>query len=583
MNTLASPLFWLLPAFVAGVVALLHRWRPRPPTTIVAALHLWRAEGVLSAQRRTAHRRVGALLLSLLVGLSLAFAIAWNVAPVTAPPITLVLDDAPSMRASTADGGTRWSRAVARAHDSIAGAGPGARFLVRDTMALADDGGPLDAPEARAAIDRLTPAQGGTPRLPTVHAAQGEVLLFTDGVALPERPAGVRVVSVLEPAANAAITGFAVRADPGDRTRLRGAVRVLEASVTPGSIALRIEADGFLHERTLALAPGRTHVETFDIPVTVAGPLRATVRRTGDALADDDEAWAVIPPAGVRRVLLVTPGHPALERALRVLDGVALIVRTPEAMGDVQGFDVCVLDRHAPAAPLPIPALLFAPPDVPWLPAATRAVSRPVLDVGSTDPTVATFVDWHALRVDRATLRRADAGEPLVLTDSREALVLGLPDAPRRWIVGFAPVDSDLPGHAGFPILIGSAIEWLTASSEVLIRPAGHVDVPVRDATVFDGAGRRVPTRSFGSRTMFEAVSPGVFTVRSMDREIRVVTAPPGETASAINAATTGPAPAVAQVPPWHLPVRDPTVALLVGGWLLLLVEWATWTRRWLP
>src|SRR5262249_16950701 len=144
----------------------------------------------------------------------------------------------------------------------------------------------------------------------------------------------------------------------------------------------------------------------------------------------------------------------------------------------------------APPEPPPAGALLFAPPAVGWLPAASHDMIAASVDDWDRAHPLTDGVRWHDLRIKRAAVRvSADAPEHNVVSAKDGALIVtGKAAAP--WIVvGFTPQASNLVLQPGFPILVGNALAWLSDVDPPVARGIGTVHVPLSGASVVDGNG----------------------------------------------------------------------------------------------
>jgi Ca-activated chloride channel family protein len=203
---------------------------------------------------------------------------------------------------------------------SVIAAGRTARVVANGT----DDLG-----NVRQAISAIAPSSdvgdlSDALRLASALAARSgdaEILVATDA-ALANPPAGaleapVRVLRVGRDARNEAIVALAVRTSPSGLSH-SAFISVANLGMEMAERRIELYADGVLRDsRKLVLDPQRkTDISIDDIddpdhPAAVIevrlGPAEGA---TGDAAAADplgidDRAWAVVPPAGLRRVLLV--------------------------------------------------------------------------------------------------------------------------------------------------------------------------------------------------------------------------------------------------------------------------------------
>ena len=218
-----------------------------------------------------------------------------------------------------------------------------ARIVVNDTS---------DISRVRQALDELEPAAtrgdlGDALELASKLAARSgdaQILIATDAalatVPTTKVDAPIKVLPVGRDRKNQAIVALAVRTSPSSVTR---SVFVSVANLDIESAQRRIEVwgdDRLLEARDVDLdAQARSDVVIDDVPADVAVvEVRlvgrdATSAAAPDQLAIDDRAWAVLPAAQTRLVLLVGEGDPYLETALSYLPNVELYGVEPADYG----------------------------------------------------------------------------------------------------------------------------------------------------------------------------------------------------------------------------------------------------------
>ena len=580
-------------AGVAAVIGLLYLIKPPLPRVAVASTLLWRRALDEARVRRHRWRRLLSVLLTVAIGWSLALALTrpeLRSLNASHQRIVVILDNSASMAARTRDGSTRWQRALDGARRVIEAAGARAEVLVMDTGGRTSNAGFLPRGQALQQLTRipLSPeASGRVPLLP-VGATITRADLFTDGVGLDSVPRGVRVHSVFEPADNIAITGFEARPVPGEPTRYEAFVQIANAASSPKQLTLEVVgANGFRLVRELHAAATTTLNQILDVTHFEQGVLRAEVRSGGDAFDLDNVAYCVVSPHRVRRVLLVTGGDGFLEDALRALPGVALSVRSPSGLGALPPFDAYVFDRYAPRDAPPAGALLFRPPSAPWLDAKWRTARYPVVTSWDESHPLSAGVRWRDLRLESARLADPNASATLVTAKtageaSPGGALLVAGRATARWVaVGFSVRDSNFTLQPDFPVFLGTALSWLTEGATTTSESIGRIEVPIADAQVRDGSDHPLAATATATGTLFEARKPGVY-VASNGRERLIIVANAIDPRLArINDRHLRPDAAdqelsTAAHPSWP----EPWVCLLAVAFVLLGIEWTTFTRR---
>ena len=409
---------------------------------------------------------------------------------------------------------------------------------------------------------------------------------LTDGVAPVEVPPGTRTVSAFQAADNVGITAFEVRALPADARRHEAYLEVTNASAGAKKVEMRIAGVGApAIARELELAGGASTSVVTDVSAFTEGPLRASLRAGGDALALDDVAYAYLPGKGRVRVALVTSGNAELARILRLLPRLDVQVIAPSALRDTRRFDAIVFDRFVPNGIPAVPALLIGPPGVPWLARGNGELTETRLARWDRSHPLLAGVSLRDVLVDRATLfKPGTAARPLAAVaqgPGGEPLILATREGRRLAVVNFALDASNFPQQASFPGFLSNAIDWLTREPRALAERVGQVSVPMPQAHVLDLDGREVATRPAPGATLFDAAQPGLYTAVAGDERVRITVNLLDPRITAINSGrfAQGAAPAIAS--PGAVPAAtDPWILLLVLAALLLAVEWWTYHRR---
>jgi Ca-activated chloride channel family protein len=568
---------------VSVAIILLHLLRPRAVQKVLASTLLW--SRVLRGPRRPVPRWRWwlSLLLALAISLSLALAaLAPDLASIglQRQPLVIVLDDAPSMAARLPDGDTRWQRAASLARALIDASGPGREVILLDTMQRAPVAGPLPPHRAIESLLQLSPAPFGQPRLPpTALDPAFDVHVFTDGVALAAPPVHAVEHSVFSPVGNAGILAFEARTVPGAPTRVEALVQLFNASPAAKRVSLSVRGDGgFAIVHDVELGARESLDLTFDVSGYAGGVLGAAVSAAGDGFASDDLAFAFVPQHRPTRVLLVTPGNTALHDALRSLPGVIVSISTPDAYRPASAADVYVFDRFAPDRPPAGPAMLFRPPQVPWMTAPGHTRRAAVVGWDEGHPAMRGS-RWDTLQVRRAS--PAEPGEGIALvTSSAGPLVSARNRDSRRLRVGFALHESNLALQPWFPVFLGSAIAWLSQGTNVLSHPLGAVEIAARDARVRDGSGAPVPTTATATGTRFDAARPDVYSAEAAEQSFKVVANVLDPRFSDINASRLTVAEEPAAPTALRLARLDTWRLLLLVALGLLAIEWFAYTRR---
>jgi hypothetical protein len=132
-----------------------------------------------------------------------------------------------------------------------------------------------------------------------------------------------------------------------------------------------------------------------------------------------------------------------------------------------------------------------------------------------------------------------------------------------------------------FPVFLGNALRWVTEPMPVLTRGPGSLEVGGRNGEVRDGSGKAVATSATAQGIVFEAPRADVYTVTSAEGRLRVVVNVNDPRYALINRSRLSEPAGTTETPSaaawWR---AEPWMLLLGLAGLLLLAEWALYTRR---
>jgi Ca-activated chloride channel family protein len=399
---------------------------------------------------------------------------------------------------------------------SVIAAGRTARVVINGTTDLGRVRAAIESVEASPAVGDLDDALRLADALAS-RSTDAEILVATDA-ALAARPTShvehrIRVLQVGRDRTNQAIVALAVRTAPSGVTR-SVFVSVANLDIEAASRRLEVWGDGILLEaRDLFMDPQtRSEVIIDDVPGTVGVVEVRLNGASGDLLAADDRAWAIVPPDRLRRILLVSPGDPYLETALTYLPNVELYGVAPDAYGPEthpELFDLIVFEGSLPATLPETAVLAIAPGSSSTLGEVSGSFTDPA--IGSLDPAepILRYVDLTTTHIGQAvkltlpdwarTIIPGPGGAPLLYTGTFG----GHPTA----VMAFEPRRSDLPLQVAFPILMANLAGELLGGSggpSDAVQPGAPVDLPIPS-----GASGLDVTRPDGSVVRVEPSTPG--------------------------------------------------------------------------
>jgi len=503
--------------------------------------------------------------------------------------VVLVIDNSPTMATRTSDGSSRWDRAVARAREILLARGATDAVWLADSMRRIATPGYEDRDAALERLGTLAVAYGGTPRVPLPPVVSGEtaapeVIVISDGVLITEVPRDARIESVFEAVENTGITAFELRAVPADPRRVQAFVEVVNGGGTTKEVALTVSGIGGRSvKRTFDVGAGSSHAELLEVSDFESGPTRAWLAVPGDGLADDDSAYAWLPLRRVVRVNLVSEGSPWLEKALRAQPRVLLNVVPPARYADRRDADAWVFDRYAPRTPPVAPALLFLPGKAAWLPSPAGELVRPVVRAWDTAHPLFENLSLGDLYLERAQESRPRQGvaETVLISVGGEAPIAWASTQGTRHVsLGFALEDSNLALHAAFPILLTTALNWMTAEPTLLKAGLGVLELPLQGARVVGADGREVEVRPVSGGSLVEMQRPGFYTAVNAQERLRIAANVLDRRITEVNRSGLPPAGPHEAKSGQIQAGLDVWLLLLLGATLLLTFEWWSWNRR---
>jgi hypothetical protein len=380
------------------------------------------------------------------------------------------------------------------------------------------------------------------------RSGDAQILIATDA-ALATTPtleveAPITVLPVGRDRKNQAIVALAVRTDPSALTQ-SAFIGVANLDLEATRRRVEVYGDGILIEaRDIDLDPqARQDIIVDDITdgrqrtigvleVRLTTPTGTVVQGAPDQLAIDDRAWAIVPAARVREVLLVSEGDPYLETALTKLPNVNPFLVDPDrypadaVRDDGTAWDLIIFEGFVPRTLPDVPILAIAPDRSSALGELDGTLTNP--GIGTIDPRepILNFVDLtttHIAEAARLTLpdwARAvipgPRGSPLLYAGERDGI--------RTAVLAFDPRQSDLPLQVGFPILLANLTGELLGGSATpvdAVSPGDPVELTLRPGVAAlrvtrpDGTVQELVAGSDSSSAVtFSATDlPGVYTV----------------------------------------------------------------------
>ena len=270
---------------------------------------------------------------------------------------------------------------------------------------------------------------------------------------------------------NVGITRFQARRSLRDPSGYQILVEVRNCGDDPVECRLQVERNGFAVDLLpLRLAPDQTVMRVLDKASVEGGRLRARIDRD-DALACDNQAWAILPSRQPLPVTLVAGGDSFADLYLeKVLEANPLVkqpvpvVTLAAADAGLAGDEILVYHEHVPARLPPGRAFVVAPRESCdlWDTGVSFTPSL-VVTPDRTSPLLSYVkLESVALAEARRLTFKSTATVP-ALFESGEPL-LALLDRPQGGVaVLTASIEdpTDLPLRTAFPIIVANVLAWL--------------------------------------------------------------------------------------------------------------------------
>jgi hypothetical protein len=614
-------------AGAGAAVAVLYLLKLRRREIAVPFVKLWE---IVLAEKQTTRlfarlKRLLSFLIALLaVGLIAGALGDPRYAGATAQGRTIVIlvDASASMRATDVEP-SRVERAKTELRAFIDELGPADRALVAQMDTTATPLSPLtsepsvlkEALDGVAAHDVAADLRAGLRLAGDILRGQSnpEVLIASDGrleapgdVARRMREDGIRIswLKVGREGKNVAITAFAVRRYPLDKSQSEVLVELWNPSEADAEIELTLLGDGEpIDVERLRIAKGERLSRFFQNVSGADRTLEAVLKYadgTTDQLAADDHFYARLPERRRARILAVTDGNLYLSAAL-LLDEYLDVTEVSPANYPPEGrFDAIIFDGFVPPSPPDTHAIYLypnAPEGVSGPFEITGTIDRPYFDEVDRRHPLVRFTALADVNVADALEVRLSDGDRRVAGDSRgPLLVAGTRNGKRIVAFTFDVRRSDLPLRVAWPLLLLNAIDWFVEEDTGYVsshRTGESWYIPVAAQTTGavmrapDGSEREVPIAE--GRAVYTGVDAGFYTLVA-ERE--------GGSDENVVAANIGPGDEGDIAPPAHLALADEVNAdrpsegkagvrrelwiyLVFAVLLLAVIEWWTYHRRW--
>lgn len=265
---------------------------------------------------------------------------------------------------------------------------------------------------------------------------------------------------------NAAITQFAVRRYPLDKSRYEVLIEVANTTKKPLDLELSLFGDELLIDLTrFRVEPGQRVPRFYPNLSGARRLLRAQLQMAGgnnDDLPVDDVAYALLPQRKRARVQCVTQGNTYLEAALLLDEYLEVtLVDPPSYPVKNHTFDVTIFDSVTPDVAPNSGALLYINPDGDRSPVKikTGTLTSVGFDVWDKDSPLLRWTTIQNVNIATALKLEPDKSDKIVGASSDgPLLVSGKRDGHPFLVLGFDIRNSDFPLRISWPLFLLNTI-----------------------------------------------------------------------------------------------------------------------------
>jgi Ca-activated chloride channel homolog len=304
-----------------------------------------------------------------------------------------------------------------------------------------------------------------------------EVVVISDGAfrddlnalgqRLPLDSVSLRYVPIGASAPNVAVTAFAVRRYPLDKSRYEVLLSLANQSDEARAVQVTLLGDGQAIDVSEFHLQPREELPRFYENLGGGNETLEAVVTTpdnSDVLGVDNHAFAFLPERRRSKVLVITPGNTYLEAALLLDEYLDVTTITPRDPIPSSGFDVTIQDGIAVATPPSAGALIYLNPPAGGGPLPHN---KPLQDFGfdtwDKKSSLLGFIAPENIQVLEGVSFKPQPGDKVVGASAQGPfLVTGKRDARTFVALGFDPRQSDMVLRIAWPLFILNSIQFVT-------------------------------------------------------------------------------------------------------------------------
>ncbi len=287
------------------------------------------------------------------------------------------------------------------------------------------------------------------------------------GQRLPLGDVSLRYVPVGAAAPNVAVTGFAVRRYPLDKSRYEVLLSLTNQSEDPRAVQVTLLGDGQAIDVSEFHLQPREVVPRFYENLGGGNETLEAIVTTPDAsdiLPIDDHAYAFLPERRRSKVLVITSGNTYLEAALLLDEYLDVTTITPTDPIPESSFDVTIQDGTAIVTPPTAGATIYLAPPAEGGPVPH---GKPLSDFGfdtwDKKSDLLAFIAPENIQVLEGVSLKPQPGDKIVGASAQGPFLLTGKREGRVFVaLGFDPRKSDMVLRIAWPLFILNSIQFAT-------------------------------------------------------------------------------------------------------------------------
>ena len=391
----------------------------------------------------------------------------------------------------------------------------------------------------RKALNQSKATDSSTRLLDSIKLAQNlsrnrpkvEVHLFSDGVSsdLDEfelQDLNLVYHSLGKGGDNLGIVSLEVRphSEHSNQQSVFASIMNFSTNVMSSDVALFFN-DQMVGNRSLTVGPTNTASLVFSVNQSTNGVFRMHLKK--DDILQVDNIGSVM---GLKqrntKVLLITKGNMFLEKAIRSIADIDLIVKS-SFTNPTHKVDVVVLDSVNPRVWPSGNVMAINTQSTNWFEPIGLLESPPIVDWKSTHK-ILRFVNFDNVQVAQSlNAELPNWMMPIVESQSAPLIAAGKKNDKLAIWVGFNPLDSTWPLRVSFPLFIANAIDWLNPKLIENLQVGEVFSVPMAEetsvvkVTLPDGEKVTMSTMPNGELIFADTFQQGLYHVNSGTNEIK--------------------------------------------------------------